>query len=155
MAQQSTRIILAAALLAVAIPLGANRNERPVYAVNLDPVSIYDLAEYATGAPAEILRGIAFAESSERDDAIGDGGESIGRFQFRRVYQAERDARYGALDPRDPVESAILAGLVYMDNLLALGSVELAIAAHRQGVAGVRRDGASDWYVEWVMGVVL
>lgn len=147
-----TRAIVCIAMLAFALPLGANLSEHSVYAVNLSPVSIYDLAEYATGAPAEILRGIAIAESSERDDAIGDSGESIGRFQFRRAFQAERDAKYGALDPRDPIQSAILAGLVYMDNLRALGSVELAIAAHRQGVAGVRRDGATDWYVARVMG---
>lgn len=149
-----TRAILAAFLLAVAIPIGANRNERPVYAVNLDPVSIYEIAERATGAPREIIQGIAFAESSENDDAEGDDGESIGRFQFRRAFQAWRDEQYGALDPRDPGESAILAGLVYMDNLAQLGSVELAIAAHRQGVAGVRRDGASEWYVARVMGYV-
>ena len=147
-----TRAILALALLALAMPLGANRAEPASFNIDLAPATPYTVASYATGCPEWVLRGIAFAESSERDDAIGDGGESIGRFQFRRVYQAERDARYGALDPRDPVESAILAGLVYMDNLLALGSVELAIAAHRQGVAGVRRDGASDGYVEWVMG---
>lgn len=146
------RIFIAASLLAVAIPLGANRTERYVIAIDLSPVTIYEIAERATGAPAWILRGIAFAESSERDDAIGDDGESIGRFQFRRAFQAERDAKYGALDPRDPIQSAILAGLVYMDNLRALGSVELAIAAHRQGVAGVRRDGASGWYVERVRG---
>ena len=147
-------VIIAIAIFSLAMPLGANLSERSVPSIDLSPVSIYDLAEYATGAPAEILRGIAFAESSERDDAIGDGGESIGRFQFRRKYQAERDQKYGALDPRDPVQSAILAGLVYMDNLLALGSVELAIAAHRQGVAGVRRDGPSAWYCERVMGAV-
>lgn len=147
-----TRAILAALALSLAMPLGANLSERVIPSIDLSPVSIYDLAEHATGAPAEILRGIAFAESSERDDAIGDGGESIGRFQFRRAYQTERDARYGVLDPRDPVESAILAGLVYMDNLRALGSVELAIAAHRQGVAGVRRNGATEWYVVRVMG---
>ena len=96
------------------------------------------------------MRGIAFAESSENDNAIGDDGESIGRFQLREIYHEARAARWGEYDPRDPGEAAIIAGRILMDNLAQLGDMDLAIAAYRQGVAGVRRDGATGWYVERV-----
>lgn len=112
--------------------------------------TIYELAEAVTGAPAEILQGIAWAESSNRDDAVGDGGESIGRFQLREVYHGARSARWGEYDPRNPCEAAIIAGHVLMDNYNQLGDMDMAIAAYRQGVTGVRRDGATGWYVERV-----
>ena len=34
---------------------------------------------------------------------------------------------------------------------VSIPSLDLAIAAYRQGVEGVRDDGAADWYVERVM----
>jgi hypothetical protein len=37
-----------------------------------------------------------------------------------------------------------------MDNLVRLGDIDKAIAAHRQGVNGVRKYGASEWYVNRV-----
>ena len=149
-----TRAILALALLALAMPLGANRATPVPFVVDLSPATQYTVAAYATGCPEWVLHGIAFAESSERDDATGDGGESIGRFQIREVYHASRAARWGEYDPRDPTQAGIIAGLIIMDNLAQLGSLDLAIAAYRQGVAGVRRDGPSAWYCERVMGAV-
>jgi len=140
------------ALLAIAMPLGANRAAPVPFTVNLSPTTEYTVASYASGCPEWVLHGIAFAESSERDDAIGDGGESVGRFQLREVYHASRAARWGEYDPRDSVQAGIIAGLIIMDNLAALGSLDLAIAAYRQGVGGVRRDGATGWYVERVKG---
>ena len=115
-----------------------------------DSLTIYQLASIITGAPEEILRGIAFAESSENDNAIGDDGESIGRFQLREIYHGERAAKWGEYDPRNPQEAAIIAGRILADNLARLGDMDLAIAAYRQGVDGVRRDGATSWYIDRV-----
>ena len=146
------RVIIAIAIFSLAMPLGANRAMSGVYAINLTPATAYTVASHATGCPEWVLHGLAFAESSERDDAIGDGGQSIGRFQLREVYHASRAARWGEYDPRDCVEAGIIAGNIIMDNLAALGSLDLAVAAYRQGVAGVKRDGATSWYVERVKG---
>jgi len=115
-----------------------------------DRLSIYELAEALTGAPAGILHGIARAESDEDDAAVGDQGRSRGRFQINEDFRAERVRLYGEYDPHDPGQAAILAGRIYMANLARLGNEADAIAAHRQGVTGVRRNGASMWYVERV-----
>lgn len=114
-------------------------------------LSIFQIASALTGCPEAVLRGIAFAESSMNPDAIGDGGDSLGMFQINERFRDERVEKYGEYDPFCPLESAILTGRLYMDNLRRLGSQELAIAAHRQGVSGVRNNGAAQWYVERVM----
>ena len=100
---------------------------------------------YAT--PAWILRGIAIAESGERDNAIGDDGISRGRMQLNRHYDAERRAKWGAFDPFSPHDAIRIADCILMANLRALGSWDLAIVGYRQGVAGVRRNGLCEWYV--------
>lgn len=74
--------------------------------------SIYELAEMVTGAPQDILRGIAFAESSERDTVIGDDGRSMGRFQINEDFHAERARLYGEYDPFDAMGAAIIAGRI-------------------------------------------
>lgn len=112
---------------------------------------IYQIAAGLTGCPERILRGIAFAESTYNQDAIGDGGDSAGRFQINERYHAERAAKYGEYNPFCPLDTAILTGRLYMDNLKALGNEQDAIAAHRQGVSGVRKNGRTDWYVQRVL----
>ena len=112
-------------------------------------LGIYD--GYKT--PAWILKGLARAESCERDDAIGDGGESRGRFQLREIYHAARAMAWGEYDATWPNDSARIASCIYQDNLARLGgNVYLALAAHRQGAAGVKADGPAMWYVERVIG---
>jgi len=115
-----------------------------------DRMTVYEVAEVLTGAPADILKGIACAESDENDAAIGDQGRSRGRFQINEDFRAERVRLYGEYDPHDATEAAILAGKIYMANLARLGNETDAIAAHRQGVNGVKRNGATMWYVERV-----
>jgi hypothetical protein len=115
-----------------------------------DRMTVYEVAEVLTGAPAGILHGIACAESDENDAAIGDQGRSRGRFQINEDFRAERVRLYGEYDPHDATEAAILAGRIYMANLARLGNEADAIAAHRQGVNGVKRNGAAMWYVERV-----
>jgi len=145
-----TRPILLSALLACALPIGANYIENEQTFAPIRAVSIYDLAESVTGAPAWILYGIACTESDERDDAVGDGGESIGRFQLRENYHAERAGKWFEYDPKNPGQAALIAGFIFMENLAAFGDVNLAIAAYRQGIAGVRKHGPTMWYVERV-----
>jgi len=137
-------------LLASVAPYRPSSAPSVLPARSRDGLTIYSLASIITGAPEEILRGIAIAESGEHDNAIGDGGESIGRFQLREIYHEARAAAWGEYDPRDSTEAAIIAGRILMDNFARLGDMDLAIAAYRQGVGGVMRDGATGWYVERV-----
>jgi len=148
------RVIIAIAIFSLAMPLGANLSERSVPSIDLSPVSIYDLAEYATGAPAEILRGIAFAESSngkklDHPDPLDRGW--FGLHESPAIH-AERAAKWFEFDADNPVQAAMIAGHLLMDNLAQLGDMRLAIAAYKQGVQGVRDDGVAEWYVERVMG---
>ena len=58
----------------------------------IEVLSIYEVAEIITGAPANILRAIAITESNENDDAVGDDSMSKGlnskRFSFKVVSNA-------------------------------------------------------------------
>lgn len=110
----------------------------------------YAWAEAITGAPATILRATARTESGESDEAIGDGGISLGRFQLNELYRDWRISRYGDYDPCEPYSAAVIAGRIYVDNLARLRDPTLAIAAHRQGAGGVERNGPTRWYVERV-----
>lgn len=109
-------------------------------------VSIYD--GYKT--PAAILRGIARAESDETDSAIGDDGISIGRMQLNERFHALRAAAWGEYDPRNPFDAIRIADHILQDDYGYFHSWPLAVAAYRQGIAGVLRDGATMWYVERV-----
>lgn len=115
----------------------------------------YEIASILTGAPVEILEGIAFAESSGNQDAIGDDGISLGRFQINEKYHAYNAATYGEYNPMCPLDSAILTGRIYMADLQAMGSREAAIAAHNQGRAGVRLNGPDLKYVMKVLNYQL
>jgi len=112
-----------------------------------DELTIYQIAAALTGCPEEVLRGIAFAESSYRPDAVGDDGISIGLCQINERYRAERVAKWGEYNPWCPLDSLILTGRIYEENLRILGDQDLAIAAHRQGAAGVKRDEPAGWYI--------
>jgi len=113
-------------------------------------LSIYEIAEEVTGAPANILRAIAIVESNEKDTAIGDDGISKGRMQINELYRKERIQKYGYYDPFNPLDSVILSGYIYMANLRIFKNVDKAIASHRQGRTGVIKNGATMWYVNRV-----
>lgn len=115
-------------------------------------LTVYEIAEITTGASSVVLRGLARAESDELDCAIGDDGHSIGRYQWHDAYLQWYKDTYGDFDPRDPLMSSVRAGQSLVANEAALGCLEMAIAAHRQGRTGVLADGASEWYVRRVMG---
>ena len=121
----------------------------PQEAINLD---IFVQAEKVTGCSAEVLRGIAGAESHFTEMAVGDNGLSHGMFQLHSQWHDYRVEKYGEFDPFDPADAAIIAGYIIQENLRAFkGDLRLAIAAYRQGVAGVLQKGATDWYVDSVL----
>ena len=70
--------------------------------------------------------------------------------QLNELYHDERVMKYGEYDPHNSLDSVIIAGFLFMDNLNRLGDVDKAIAAHRQGVSGVKEHGDTEWYVKRV-----
>jgi soluble lytic murein transglycosylase-like protein len=115
-------------------------------------LDIFVEAERITGCPAEILRGIAGAESHFKVSAVGDNGQSHGMFQLHSRWYDSRVEKYGDFDPFDPANAAIIAGYIIQENLRQFdGNLRLAIAAYKQGVTGVNRNGAIDWYVDEVL----
>jgi len=116
------------------------------------PIDIFVQAEKVTGCSAEILRGIAGTESDFVATAIGDGGKSQGMFQLHSHWHDYRIAKYGEFDPFNPADAAIIAGYIIQENIQSFdGDIRLAIAAYRQGVAGVMQNGATDWYIDSVL----
>jgi len=129
------------------------------------PASLYD--GYAT--PAAILRAHARVESDEMDWAIGDGGRSHGRMQINETFRAERVRAWGEYDPHNCFDAVRIADRIWQENAKAFPSgptrgppetwarqrEDLTIAAYRQGVAGVLRNGPTMWYVERVTRAML
>jgi soluble lytic murein transglycosylase-like protein len=106
------------------------------------------LAHPVVAVPLSLLWGIARAESGFDPLAVSPDGRDRGMFQLRRDFDEAR----GVIDPFDPVESVGHAVRILEDARARLGSWDLAVAAYRQGVRGVRRDGATRWYVARVRG---
>ena len=144
-------IIALSAFLAAGCGLLPTTQESPPVVFDEPEATIYQIAASLTGCPESILRGIAFAESSWRADAVGDDGISIGLCQINETYHEERAKLYGEYNPWCPLDSLIIAGRLYVDNLEALGDMRLAITAHKMGRSGARR-GEVAWYVDRVLG---
>lgn len=114
--------------------------------------------------PAWILRGIVETESSLNCRAVGDDGISQGPAQLNRRYYAERARWWGAYDPFDLEDSLRVTDALFQANLRALAwnegcidpstwearRIDMAIAAHRQGLRGAIEHGMDYWYVERV-----
>jgi hypothetical protein len=120
--------------------------------VEIEPLDCFEYAESVTGFSAEVLRGIAATESHFRTQAVGDSGMSLGMFQLHSRWHESRVEKWGDFDPTDPYESAVIAGRIMEENLSAFdGDLRMAIAAYKQGVTGVNRNGVIDEYVEGVL----
>jgi hypothetical protein len=108
-----------------------------------------NLAHAHASLPLAYFWGIAHAESSFNADAIGPDGLDRGLWQFRATYDKER----GIANPFDPVEATRHAVKLFTGNLAALGSVELAVTAHKAGRGGARANGVDTRYLgkvkEW------
>lgn len=116
-------------------------------------ITIYQIASAITGAPEDIIKGFHFAESSYGKNLNHPNKMDRGEFGINEKYHAERAAKWGEYNPDCPLQAAIIAGYIYMENLSVLQSEELAVCAYRQGVAGVRTNGAELWYYERVANV--
>ena len=124
--------------------------------------SLYQYASLQTGVNADTLQGIAKVESDETDSAIGDDGISMGRFQINERHHKMRAAAWGKYDPFEPMQAATIAGHILVENAAYFAKVsrvcdpstwterrnELTIASYRQGIGGVKYNGATYWYIE-------
>lgn len=111
--------------------------------------SIYQMAEEATGVPAVIIKGIAWAESEEKDGIKHRDPLDKERFGIREKpsYHTERVKKYGSYNYKNPHDTAYLTARIFRDNYNRLKSIDAAIAAHNQGVDGVRNHGIDYNYV--------
>jgi 8-oxo-dGTP pyrophosphatase MutT (NUDIX family) len=126
--------------------------EAPEPTFFIEPVDCFEYAESVTGFSAEALRGIAATESHFKVNAVGDGGMSLGMFQLHSRWHESRVEKWGEFDPIDPFESAVIAGRIMQENLIAFnGDLRMAISAYKQGVKGVNENGVIDWYVDAVL----
>jgi len=118
-------------------------------------ITIYEIASLVTGAPADIIKGFHFAESSYGKNLNHTNKVDRGPFGLHEsaAYHAERAAKWGEYNPDCPLQAAIIAGYIYMENLAVLQSESLAVCAYRQGVSGVRAKGAELWYYNRVVSV--
>lgn len=141
-------------LFVVLILSGCRATTVPTLAKAPDRLSIYEKAEIVTGTSSAILRGIAYAESSYRAAAKHPDPLDKGLFGLHEApaYHRERAAKWGEYDATNPQEAAIIAGMLFQENLRILGREDLAIAAHYQGPTGVKKYGPCHWYVRKVLG---
>jgi hypothetical protein len=139
------------ALLPLAFVLGSAPYRSPVPTLQRVPsrLSCYEIAEITTGASSVTLKGFCFAESSLGTNLKHSDPFDRGWFGLHETpaIHAERARMYGEYDADNPTQAAYIAGRNYMDNLSILGREDWAIAAHKQGPTGVRRDGVDREYV--------
>ena len=132
---------------------GANSHKNiPIIAKAPDRLSIYEKAEIVTGTSSAILKGIAYAESSYRKDIPHPDPLDRGLFGLHEsaAYHKERADKWGEYNADNPQEAAIIAGMLFQENLRILGREDLAISAHYQGPSGVKKHGPCRWYIRKV-----
>jgi hypothetical protein len=115
--------------------------------------TLYVQATKGTIIDPLLLRAIAVVESGEVDSAIGDEGLSHGRFQLYSVYHKERVQKYGDFNPFNPDQAGRVAARYLEECYLATDDLTLAVAAYRQGIGGVRKNGIQGNYVKRVMTI--
>lgn len=115
-------------------------------------LTIYQIASYETGCPEWVIKGIRFAESSYGTNSAHPDPLDIGDFGLHELpsYHAERALKWGEYNPYCPLQSAIIAGRIIMENYQLTGDMDQSISAYRRGLTGTRRDGVNWVYVEKV-----
>lgn len=113
---------------------------------------VYTIASEKTGCPGWILRGIRFAESSNGTNTMHPDPWDVGDFGLheRPEYHAERAEKWGEYDPRSLIDSAIIAGYIYAENLERLGDQDAAISAYKIGRRGTIEKGLDMEYIKKV-----
>ena len=142
-------IVLALIVAAVAFPFPSIEREKIEEPAPLPKVeTLYDKCVSGTIVPAARLRAHAIVESDERDDAIGDGGKSLSRFQLYEVYHDYRAAKWGAYNVNDPEQAGRIAALYIQETINAFpGDPDMQITAYCFGIEGARRHGVDMVYV--------
>ena len=112
-------------------------------------------AAHEAGISPQILAGIAYAESSFRENPNHPDRYDRGMFGLHETPEihAERARKWGEYDALVPEEAVRIAAGYLAECYGRLGDETLAICAYRQGVEGIRRDGPEEWYAERVKGV--
>ena len=144
----------------IAIPFGMlihALNNRPVVEqfvveFNEPELIIYQIASYKTGCPEWILKGIRYAESSYGTNCAHPDPLDIGDYGLHETpeYHAERASKWGEYSPYCPLQSAIIAGHIIMENYRIMGDIDSAISAYRRGRNGTNRNGIDRMYVHKV-----
>jgi len=146
------RLLFVFAFIAVVRLTGCTGSAKTISALpKYEPIDVYTIAEEITGCPAYILYGIASAESDFTANAIGDGGKSLGMFQINETFRDMRVSKWGEYNPFNPIDAAIIAGFIMAENLAEFPDYHQAICAYRQGIGGVKENGAMTWYSEKVL----
>ncbi|MBU1080887.1 MAG: transglycosylase SLT domain-containing protein [Spirochaetes bacterium] len=114
-----------------------------------------------TRFPMTVLRDlIARAENTRWNPAAespvrSDGHRDRGLCQHNSKYVAYFAERYNngiPYNPMNPAEAIPVTARILADNLARLGSLDLSVAAYRQGVDGVRSNGPDMEYVNKILG---
>jgi hypothetical protein len=104
------------------------------YNIRERTLSIYEQAELATGAPAAIMKGFAYAESSEGRNMNHPNKDDVGMFGLNETPKnhAYRVALFGEYDPNYPHDAAYITGCLFMKSLNETKSEAVAICSHHQ-----------------------
>ena len=118
-------------------------------------LTIYDIASYKTGCPEWVLIGLRFAESSYGKNINHPDPYDTGDFGLHEKpsYRSERVEKWGEYNPYCPLDSAIIAGHIIMENYRIMGDMDKAISAYRRGRTGTNRNGIDWQYVNRVKSV--
>ncbi|HUW46879.1 MAG TPA: transglycosylase SLT domain-containing protein [Dehalococcoidia bacterium] len=105
------------------------------------------------GISPEILAGIAYTESSYRENPEHINNTDKGMFGLHesKSIHKERSDLYGEYDATDPWEAARIAALILLDHYEYYNSWSLSIAAYHQGRTGLKNNNAESWYVARVL----
>jgi len=160
-----TRLATLLSALFLALPVGGTQSPPEPAASYLPPEIMPDVprayryviesAALTAGVPPRILAGVAFAESSFREAPPHPDPLDRGMFGLHEspAIHAERAGKWGEYDALDVADAARIAALYLAECYRAYDDEDMAICAYRQGIAGVRRDGAALWYAERVRGL--
>ena len=86
-----------------------------------------------TGIDPAIIIAMARKETTYREDAIGDNGNSLGLLQIQPRWHSGRMNNLGCTDLLDPYQNVIV-GIDYLCELLnRYGSMDKALTAYNQG----------------------
>ena len=148
-----TPLIIAVILYALGILTGSYLGSLAIEAPEPGPdrvrVSAYEEPTPAaqTATWVEFLYAIGTVESGHDDSAIGDGGDSIGRYQIQHAYwldAVERSGlggRYENVRDKDYAEKIMLAYFRrYAPEALGSGDWERLARIHNGGPTGHQRD---------------